>query len=297
MIEIIRASIRMMTPILLMAMGGAWTLQTGILNIGQEGGMLLGAFFAALGSHVFASWIAGVLCGILAALAYNLLFAIFCVNLRANIWVVGMTLNIFADSLSLLLLKSLFHVKGSFSTPRMEQVPDLALEWLPESLRVLLGGHSLLVWVTLFLLIVILFVDRRTVLGLRLKAAGENEEALTAAGVPVTRVRYFTLAVNGILVGLAGSFLSISYLNLFNKGMSGGRGWMAVAAVIFGEGRLLPTVLAAAGFGLAQSLGNVLQTRGLESHFALMLPYLCIIAALTWKAIRKRRRLSLKGDA
>lgn len=288
MLEILRASVRMMTPILLMALGGAWTLQTGILNIGQEGGMLLGAFFAALGSHAFASWIAGVLCGVLAAVAYNLLFALFCVNLRANIWVVGMTLNIFADSLSLLLLKSLFHVKGSFSTPRMEQIPDLPLSWLPGPLQDLLGGYSLLVWVALAIVGIVLFVDRRTVLGLRLKAAGENEEALTAAGVPVTRVRYFALTVNGVLVGLAGAFLSIGYLNLFNKGMSGGRGWMAVAAVIFGEGRVVPTVLAAAGFGLSQSLGNVLQTRGLESHFALMLPYVCIIIALTWKALKKR---------
>jgi simple sugar transport system permease protein len=286
--ELWQASVRMATPLILAALGGAWTLQTGILNISQEGALLLGAFFAALGSHVTASWVGGVLWGIAAAIAFNLLFALFCVNLRANIWVVGMTLNLFANSLSLLLLKSLFHVKGSFRTERMRKIPDLLTGLPPGLLRDLFGGFSLVVWVALGAALVMVWVDRRTVLGMRLKAAGENEQALVCAGVNVTRLRYGTLIGNGILTGLAGAFLSISYLTLFNQGMSGGRGWMAVAAVIFGDGRLGPTLGAAAAFGVTQALGNVLQTRGVDSHVALVLPYLAILAALAGKALRAR---------
>ncbi len=289
MTEFFRASIRMMTPLLLAALGGCWTLQTGILNISQEGAMLLGAFFAAVGSHFLGSWVGGLLCGVAAAVAFNLLFAFFCVNLRANIWVVGMTLNILAESLSVLLLKSIFHVKGYFSSPFMEKIPDVDLGELSGALDRMAGDFSLVVWATFLGALAMLWVDRKSVLGLRLKAAGENEEALTAAGVSVFRLRYFALILNGVLVGVAGSFLSISYLTLFNQGMSGGRGWMAVAAVIFGDGKLGTTLGAAAVFGLAQAWGNALQNAGVNSNGTLMLPYGCILGALFWKALRARR--------
>ena len=279
----------MMTPLLLAAMGGCWTLQTGILNISQEGAMLLGAFFAAVGNHFMGSWVGGLFCGIAAAVAFNLLFAIFCVNLRANIWVVGMTLNILADSLSVLLLKSIFHVKGYFSSPFMEKIPDVDLGEISGTLDRMAGDFSLVVWGTLLGALVMLWIDRKSVLGLRIKAAGESEEALTAAGVSVFRLRYFALILNGVLVGTAGSFLSISYLTLFNQGMSAGRGWMAVAAVIFGDGKLGTTLGAAAVFGLAQAWGNALQNAGVNSNGTLMLPYVCILGALFWKALRARR--------
>ncbi|HOU32896.1 MAG TPA: ABC transporter permease [Synergistaceae bacterium] len=294
MIELFRASIRMMTPLILAALGGCWTLQTGILNISQEGAMLLGAFFAAMGNHFMESWVGGLFCGVAAAVAFNLLFALFCVNLRANIWVVGMTLNILADSLSVLLLKSIFHVKGYFSSPFMEKVPDVDLGWLSAPLDRVVGDFSLVVWGTLFLVLAMLWVDRKAVLGLRLKAAGENEEALAAAGVSVLRLRYFALVLNGVLVGAAGSFLSISYLTLFNQGMSSGRGWIAVAAVIFGDGKLGTTLGAAAAFGLVQAGGNALQNAGVNSNGTLMLPYVCILGALFWKALRARRERLLR---
>ena len=276
MFDLWSAGIRMATPLILMACGGAWTLQTGILNIGQEGGMLLGAFAAAVGSHYFSSWIAGLLCAIGAAVAFNLLFAIFAVNLRANIWVVGMTLNILASSLSVLILKVAFQTKGSFNSPRIQKIPDL------------FDGFSLVVWGTFVIAGVILWLDKKSVLGLRLKATGENELAVVSAGISVKKLRYAVLTLNGVLVGIAGAFLSISNLTLFNQGMSGGRGWMAVAAVIFGDGKLLPTLLSALAFGFAMAIGNILQTRGVNSQFALMLPYLAILAALTWKAIAKK---------
>jgi ABC-type uncharacterized transport system permease subunit len=119
MFDFLRATIRMSTPLFLTALGGTWTRQTGVLNISQEGAMLISSFFAVLGNYFFQSWIAGVLSGMAAGLIFNMLFALLCVFLRANIWVVGMTLNILADSLSILLMKSVFHVKGGFRDPRM----------------------------------------------------------------------------------------------------------------------------------------------------------------------------------
>ena len=288
--------IRMTTPLLLMAFGGTWTLQTGILNISQEGAMLLAAFSAAVGSHYFGSWVGGLLCGIAAAVLLNLIFALLCVNLNANVWVVGMTLNLFADSLSILILKSVFNLKGTFSSKQMVGIPDIFVTDGTGAFHMLFGNFSLIVWITFILMLVMLFVDRYSVFGIHLKAAGEKDAALAASGVNVVRLRYKVLAINGVLVGMAGSFLSISYLLLFNKGMSAGRGWMAVAAVIFGDGKLMPTIGATLAFGFAMALGNSLQLKGVPSELALMLPYIVILAALTWKAFSKYRKSRKSGD-
>ena len=276
---------RMAIPLLLMALGGTWTLQTGILNIGQEGGLILASFFAVVGNHLFGSWIMGIVFAVGIAILYNLLFALFCVTLRANIWVIGMALNILGSALSVLFLKSMFNVKGSFRSTNMVRIPDVDLSFLPRWL----DGFSIIVWVAVLILLIMWYMDSRTVYGLRLKVAGENEEALAAAGVPVARLRYGVLMINSVLVGLSGAFLSTSYLLSFVRGMSANRGWMAVAAVIFGDGHLGWTVFAVALFGLAQALGVQLQSMGVPSHLALMLPYVLVIIALIARGFGKSK--------
>lgn len=285
MMEFFQATVRMVTPLMLIALGGTWTLQTGILNIGQEGCLILSSFFAVLGNHLFGSWAAGIAFAICAALVYNMLFALFSVTLRSNIWVIGMALNIMGSALSVLFLKSFFHVKGSFRSSNMVRIPDVNLDFLPPWV----DGLSLVVWIALFILVVMFYMDSRTVTGMRLKAAGENEEALEAAGVQVWRIRYGVIAINAVLVGLAGSYLSTSYLLSFVRGMSADRGWMAVAAVIFGNGSLGWTAFAVILFGMAQAGGFQLQVMGVPSHVALMLPYGLVIVALITRGIGKRR--------
>ena len=224
MASLLHAVVRMMVPLLLLAQGGTWTLQTGILNIGQEGALLLSAFFAVLGNHFFGSWIMGILFAIGVAVLYNLLFGLFCVTLRANIWVVGMTLNIMADAGAILLMKSIFGVKGGFRSDRMVPIPNAEFSFLPDWLVPWCNGYSLVVWITLLFFCLCWYVDSKTVFGMRLKAAGENEEALEAAGIRVSRLRYATLLVNSFAVGLGGAFLSTSYLFGFTQGMSAGGG-------------------------------------------------------------------------
>jgi simple sugar transport system permease protein len=131
-------------------------------------------------------------------------------------------------------------------------------------------------------------VDSKTVFGMRLKAAGENEEALEAAGIRVSRLRYATLLVNSFAVGLAGAFLSTSYLFGFTQGMSAGRGWMAVGAVIFGGGSMGWMLAAVLIFSLAQAGGNQLQALGVPSYYALMLPYILVILSLVVRQWMKR---------
>ena len=285
MFDFLRATIRMSTPLFLTALGGTWTRQTGVLNISQEGAMLISSFFAVLGNYFFQSWIAGVLSGMAAGLIFYMLFALLCVFLRANIWVVGMTLNILADSLSILLMKSVFHVKGGFRDPRMVRIPDISLPYI--------GNFSLLILLAAILFFIFWFVDFKTVFGMRLKAAGENEEALSAAGISPVSLRFKALAINGIMVGLAGAFLSTSYLVAFVSGMSAGRGWLAVAAVIFGDGNLLWSIVGVFLFGAAQAAGIELQSFGFSSHLALMLPYILVIIALVfknWKGVKLAKK-------
>jgi simple sugar transport system permease protein len=288
MASLLHAVVRMMVPLLLLAQGGTWTLQTGILNIGQEGALLLSAFFAVLGNHFFGSWIMGILFAIGVAVLYNLLFGLFCVTLRANIWVVGMTLNIMADAGAILLMKSIFGVKGGFRSDRMVSIPNAEFSFLPDWLVPWCNGYSLVVWITLLFFFLCWYVDSKTVFGMRLKAAGENEEALEAAGIRVSRLRYATLLVNSFAVGLAGAFLSTSYLFGFTQGMSAGRGWMAVGAVIFGGGSMGWMLAAVLIFSLAQAGGNQLQALGVPSYYALMLPYILVILSLVVRQWMKR---------
>lgn len=282
MLDFFRATIRMSTPLLLAALGGTWTQQTGVLNISQEGAMLISSFFAVCGNYFFESWIIGILFGMVAGLLFNMLFAFLCVFLRANIWVVGMTLNILADSLSILLMKSIFHVKGGFRDPRMVRIPDIHIPWL--------GDFSLIVLVSAALFFLFWFIDSKSVFGMRLKAVGENEEALSAAGISPIRLRFKALAINGLMVGMAGAFLSTSYLVAFVSGMSAERGWLAVAAVIFGGGNFLWTVAGVFLFGAAQTVGIELQSFGFSSHLALMLPYILVIFALIFKNWKRMKQ-------
>lgn len=289
--DLLRATLRMAAPLLYAALGGAWTQQTGILNIGQEGAMLLASFFAILGNYHLGGWLAGVAVAVAASLAYNMLFGLLCVTLRSNIWVVGMTLNVLADNVVMILMKYFFHTKGGFRDPSIVPMPDVSLPFLPDWLN----GLSIAVWGAFAVLAVMLWIDRNTVFGMRLKGAGDNEEALASAGVSPARMRYRTLLVNGVLVGIAGAYLSTSYLLAFVSGMSAGRGWIAVAAVIFGDGRLGWTVVGVFLFGLAQAAGIELQSHGFSSHLTLMLPYLLVIVALVAKQWRLPGRLHAPG--
>ncbi len=282
---IYRSTIVTLTMIMLPVLGGMWTLQAGILNISQEGAMLMAAFFAVLGSYLFSSFWMGLLFAILASLVVNLIYAFFCVTLRANIWVIGMALNILASSLTILLLKSIFGVKGSFTSEKIQQIPFVHFGNLG-FFNNIFNDFSLIVWITVMLIFLFKYIDSQTVFGLHLKAAGKNWRTLDTAGISSSKIRYESILINAVLVGISGAYLSIGYLKLFNKDMSAGRGWIAVAAVIFGNGDFTWTLIATVAFGFMDALGISLQSSGLNSNLTLMFPYLAIITALIYQGIK-----------
>ncbi|MDI6638129.1 MAG: ABC transporter permease [Bacillota bacterium] len=288
-LALVRASIRMATPLTLAALGGAVTMQAGILNIALEGMMLAGAFFAVAASHLFANAWLGLLAGVVAATLIGLLYAFFVVDLKGDTFVIGIALNIFAAGGTVYLLRSMFGVKGAFVSDRIRTLPDISIGLANVSgpIAEVLDGYSILTYVSWALVLAFSILFYRTAFGLRLRAAGEHPVALETVGVSTRRMRYLAYLGSGILCGLGGAHLSLGYLNQFAENMVAGRGFIALAATIFGQGRPLPVFLACVLFGAADSVAIRFQGLGIPPQFALMTPYVVTTLAL-WLVSRPR---------
>jgi len=273
--ELLNSTLRLATPLMLAALGGVLCERSGVVNIALEGMMLTGAFFGMLGSYWAGNPWFGVLLGAAVGGLLGLVHAWLTQKMRLNHIVSGVALNIFALGLTTYLLRKLFmHAGGS---PPVNGLPQWAIPGLndqnPLTVLALLGALLM----TPFLW--------RTPLGLRLRAVGENPEAALAAGIKVGKVRYAAVITGGVLGGLSGVYLSLGQLNMFAEGMSGGRGFIALAAVIFGRWTPLGAAGAALFFGFFDALqmrlqGKVLGGITIPSEFMLMLPYVLTIAAL-----------------
>lgn len=278
------------TPILLAALGGAFTYYAGMFNIAMEGMMLVGAFCAVLGSYFSGSWIVGVLCGVAGSTALALIFIAFAIGLKTDEFVTGIALNLFAVGATTYLLRQIFNVKGSLADARIQGIPSLDLPlianlpWLGE----VLSGQNLMVYGAGLAVLACGYVIFRTPFGLRLRAAGYNAPALDASGVPTWRVRTAALLICGVLCGLAGAYLSLGYVRLFAENMSAGRGWISLAAIILVGGHPGGLALIALLFGFSGGLDLFLQTFDLPAQFTGMAPYLATLLALYVYARRKR---------
>lgn len=281
--ELIYGSFRVATPLILAAMGGVLCERSGVVNIALEGMMLLGAFFGMLGSYWTGNpWI-GVVLGMLVGGLLGLLHAALTQHMRLNHIVSGVALNIFALGMTTYLLRRIFqHAGGS---PPVNGLP----QW-----DVGLGPHSPLTYLAILLVFLLSIMMFRTPAGLRLRAVGEHPEAARTVGIRVLRVRYLAVTASGILGGLAGVYLSLGQLNMFAEGMSGGRGFIALAAVIFGKWTPIGAAGAALFFGFFDALQMRLQGQPLgggvtiPSEFMLMLPYILtivVLAGLIGKAV------------
>lgn len=288
-IGLINGMITAATPILLAALGGTLTFYAGIFNIAMEGMMLGGAFFAVLGSYFFHSWLAGILCGILGALFMALIFIVFSVVLKTDEFVTGIGLNLFALGATTYLLRQIFDVKGSFSSPGIIAVPRVNIPLIKDIpiLGEILSGHNLIIYLTFFITILIAYLVFKTRFGLRLRAAGYNPTCLDTSGVPSDHIRIWSLLICGVLCGLAGAFLSLGYVTLFSENMSAGRGWISLAAVILVNGNPLGIAAISLIFGFSDGLGLFLQ-QVLPSQFTSMIPYVATLIALFVYSVRKK---------
>ena len=306
-VSLFAAMLRTTAPILLVALGGSFTTKAGIFNIGLEGQMLMAAFFAVLGSMWSGSAIIGVVCGILAATVMAMIFSLLVVTLRANEVVVGLALNILAGGLTISLTKAIFGVRGSIVNPAIVGLPRVEVPFIhgTRPLGNLFSGYTPLVYAAFVLVFVVWVIQYRTRLGLYIRVTGEKPEAAQSLGIRTARMQHIASAISGLFAGLAGAHLSLGYITMFAENMSAGRGFMAVAVLIFSNGDPFKVLLGCLLFGFADAVSLRLQTVGVSSYLVLMVPYLVSLIALfalswrnrdkVYKTVRKTFSLSPKG--
>jgi len=281
------------TPILLAALGGAFTYYAGIFNIAMEGMMLSGAFFAVLGSYTFHSWAAGILCAILGSLLMAAIFILFAVYLHTDEFVTGIALNLFSVGATTYLLRQIFNVKGAFAHPDIIAIPSIDLPLIAEVpvIGEILSGRNLVIYLAVLATILSAYIIFHTRFGLRLRAAGYHAACLESSGVRVARVRVMALLICGVLCGLAGAFLSLGYVRLFGENMSAGRGWISLAAVILVSGNPWGIAAISLLFGFSDGLGLMLQSYQVPSQFTDMVPYVATLIALFFYSRRLKNDL------
>lgn len=276
-ISLIAATIRTTTPILLVGLGGAFTTKSGIFNISLEGQMLMGAFFAVVGSYYSGSALIGVILAILISLMLSIVFVLFVVNFKANEIVVGLAINTFASGITISLMKTLFGTRGSVVSDKIVGLPSIF-------------GFTPFVYLSIIFLILVSLFMYKTRLGLYIRVVGEKHEAATAQGINIVFIKYLSSILCGIFAGISGAHLSIGYLTLFTENMSSGRGFMAVAALIFSNGDPLKLFAGCLIFGFSDAISLRMQGFGIPSYIVLMFPYIVTLIFLFINTYNKRKK-------
>ncbi|EEF57478.1 ABC transporter permease [Pedosphaera parvula] len=267
--QLLASTLRVSTPLIFAALGGMFSERAGVINIALEGMMLLGAFGAAVGTLVTHSPWLGLVCGMASGVLMAAIYGLFVIHLRANQIVAGMAINMLALGLTPFLSKILYDVTGSTPAIPIEnrfQSAPLYLCWI----------FVLLSW----------FWMKYTPAGLWFSFAGEHPEALDAAGIRVNRVRWMAVLLSGALAGMGGASLSIFLSSSFSRNMTAGRGFIALAALIFGKWKPVPAAIACLLFGFTEALQIRLQGVILWGHepipvqFIQILPYVVTIFVL-----------------
>jgi general nucleoside transport system permease protein len=249
------AMLRYATPITFAALGGVVSERAGVVNIGLEGMMLTGAFFGAWGADITGSWLGGLFIGMASGGVLGLVHAVFAITLRADQIVSGTAVNLLALGVTGFLFIDIY---GDQGTPDdLPAIPDISLpiDWIP-FFGDALSNLNLMVWLALILVVVLTVYLFRTVRGLRLRSVGENPLAADTAGISPIRVRYGAVVASGVLAAMGGVFLSIGFVHSFNQNMTAARGFIGLAAVIFGKWRPGGALAAALLFGFSSALAQ-----------------------------------------
>jgi ABC-type uncharacterized transport system permease subunit len=290
LVSILESTIRLGTPLILAALGGLLSERAGIVDLAIEAKLLAAAFAAASAAAITGSAWIGLAAGMLAAMLCAALHGLACITYGGSQLVSGMALNILVAGLTPTLASAWFHLGAR--TPLLGSDQRFGPVALPLAGR-LVGGHNLLVYLTVLLVPLTAFLLYRTRFGLRLRAVGENPEAVEAAGISVARLRYLALLLGAALCGMGGAYLSLAQAGGFVRDMSAGKGYVALAALIAGRWRPLPACGACLLFALADALQVRLQGTVLPGIGALpvqavqALPYIVtvlLLAALAGKS-------------
>ena len=269
-VALIWSTVRLSTPLILAALGGLFSERSGVINIALEGMMLAGAFTAAAVTFAAGNPYIGLIAGMLAGMLIAAIHAVVCIRYNADQVVTGTAINILMIGMPAFLSGAFFLSSGS--TPQIPK--EQLIPWLP-------------IFIALALIPITWYVLYRTPFGLRLRSVGENPEAADAAGVKVAGMRYAGVLLSGLLAGIGGAYLSIGQSSLFTRNMTSGRGFIALAALIFGKWRPVQTLLACLLFGFTEAVSIQMQGvvklpsgEDIPVQFIQMVPYLLTIIVL-----------------
>ncbi len=250
------AMLRFATPLMFASLGGLFSERSGVVNIGLEGMMLTGAFFAILGADKTGSWLLGLLIGVLAGAVLASVHAFFAIQLRADQIVGGTAINFLALGITGYLFIDIYGTEGTpTDTPSIPSVHLAFLEDVP-FFGEIFGNLNLMIWLALLTVLVTWVVMFRTPIGLRIRSCGEHPRAADTVGINVYLVRYTAVIVSGALAAAGGAYLSIGFVNSFNENMTAGRGFIALAALIFGNWRPFTAAAACLLFGFSSALAQ-----------------------------------------
>jgi ABC-type uncharacterized transport system permease subunit len=298
--DLLASALPLTTPLVIASIGGLINRTGGVVNIGLEGQMLIGALTGAIVSGAAGGaggWLAGVAAGALAGAAVGLLMSLIITRLQANEIIVGLGFNIVIAALIGYVLRTVLGGSGTLQVKGLVPLPEIGIPGLAEVpvLGALLSGKDPLFWVAVVLVPLTALTLRETPWGLRLRATGASAESARSLGLPTLRIRDTSGVIAGLLAGVAGAHLSLGQLGSFHEDMTAGRGYIALAAFYFGRSRPWPTAAACLIFGFFDALQIRLQTQDVPAQLVQTLPYVVVVAVLAGTGIRAARVRTRRG--
>ena len=288
--SIITPIMRVMTPVLLCALGSVYSNRSGLTNITLEGAMLVATFTGVVGSYFTGSTAVAVLFAILGAVLVNLFYGLLHLKWGGDAVVCGFAINSFCLVVTTFLLRTVFKTTGNLIS---DQIVGLARYDVPLLHRIpvleyLFSNQTLLAYLAILMVFVTQVILPRTRFGMNVRACGENPAAAATVGVNVVNTRWLCILITGVLVGLAGAQLSLGNLTMFSENMTSGRGFIALAAVILSRGRPYGVFITSILFGLAEAVSNLFQLTSASSYLVMMIPYAAVIIILVLQPERLR---------
>ena len=290
---------RIATPILLATLAAVIGEKGGISNIGLEGIMMMSALFGSLSAFWSKSWVIGLLAAMAVGLGEALLMGVFAFKLKTDIILVGTAVNMIGSGGTIFLVKTITNVTmGSALTSTTSlitkelQIPSIHIPLIQDIpvLGKIISGHSLLTYLAFLLVWLTIVLLYKTPLGMNIRSVGENPNAASSVGVSVSKIRFITIGIGGILAGMGGAYMSMYYAMGWSLDMVAGRGFIALAAQSMGGGEPVGSMLAALVFGFAQALGIKVSATGVDSNLVAPIPYIVTIISLVIFALNQRRK-------
>jgi general nucleoside transport system permease protein len=299
-VPLMASAIRLGTPIILAALGGAICNRAGVLNLALEGKMLLGSFLGIISAYYIqnnpffpmppvASTYFALLVAMMAGGLLGAFFALLYIKFEVNLVILAIAINLMLLELTVFVMRVMFGDVGTWSDPSIVQLPAIQIPILKDipGIARLFSGYNIIVYSALILCIAGYFVLFNTKFGRHIRAVGENIEAARTVGIKVRRVQVFALVISGALAALGGAFLSVGHLTLFTRNMSNGRGWLGISAALFGFNHPIAVYFSGLFFGFADAAAIRLQNvTDIPPSIVQVIPFIATILALVLVALR-----------